>query len=296
MKFVNSFSAGKAVVLEKFPEFNGSFLLGDSSGWDNFAVYVDNKYIFRFPKREDALRQIKQEVEVLNNIQHKLPNDIQVPHYLASELQRDYPFVYYKMIQGIPLSLELYQKLSDSEKDQLAQNIATFLNILHGAESTSCSSLRKVDAQSHYRDLYQQITKKCFKYLNAQERTKSEYLFANYFNHPEWRRFEPTVVHGDLSENHILLSRNGIGVIDFGDTSIFDPAIDLSWFYIFDEDLFRNVLSRYSAHKDACFEQRIRQFYAPIIPYYGIIYGEEANDQELINEELKDLKSNLAKI
>ncbi len=295
MKFVNDFPTGQKVILERFPEFRGAFLSGDDSGWDNFAIYVDRKYIFRFPRREDALEQIKQEVEVLSSVRPRLQENLQVPHYLASELCKDYPFVYYKMIEGEPLTLESYQRFSKSDKDQLAQNIATFLNTLHETDLTDCQSLKKINAKANYEDFYRQITEVCFKYLDSQEQTKSELLFANYFKHPEWQEFKPTVVHGDLSENHILLSNGGIGVIDFGDTSIFDPAIDLSWFYLFDKDLFYNVLSRYSAHKDNHFEQRISEFYAPIIPYYGIIFGEETDNQQLVQEELADLKENLGK-
>lgn len=169
MKFVNNFLAGQEVILKRFPEFRGSFLMGDDSGWDNFAIYVDNKYIFRFPRRKDALEQIKQEVEVLNNVRANLQSDIQVSHYLAKELQHDYPFVYYKMIDGQPLMLDSYQKFSQSKKNQLAQNLAKFLNTLHTTSLTACSSLRRVDTKSNYKDLYRQITRICFKYLDTQE-------------------------------------------------------------------------------------------------------------------------------
>lgn len=293
MHFVNNLQIGQRVILEKFPEFRGCNLVGDNSGWDNFAIKVDNKYLFRFPKHPDAYNQIQREVEVLGSLKPCLPSTIKVPNYLAANLDTDYPFVYYEMIPGQPLTLELYHNFTGTQKESLAQNIATFLNTLHSISPKSCPHLEKVNPLKNYREFYQQVQTICFKYLTPAQQAKTDQLFNRYFDNPSFQNFTPAIIHGDLSENHILITDDGIGIIDFGDVSVFDPAIDLSWFHLFDKNLFHGVLSKYSTLKDPGFEHRICEFYIPIIPHYGIIYGEETHNPEMIRSELADLTTNL---
>lgn len=296
MKFVNDFETGSRVIRDKFPEFRNARLVGDDSGWDNYAVAVNDEYLFRFPRRQESLEQIQKEVEVLDILQAELPPEIEVPKYLATRLNSDYPFVYYKMIQGKPLTKELYDSLTEEEKARFVRRIVEFLRILHGIDVGRCKSLKKVDALEKYQDLYRRVTEICFKYLTETERAKTKRLFEDYLQDATMRKYAPTVVHNDLSENHILVTETGIGVIDFGDTDIFDPAMDVSWFYLLDRKLFREIVAEYCGREDADFENRISQFYVPIIPYYGVIYGEETHNQKLLEEELDDLRRNLAEM
>ncbi|MCC2335797.1 phosphotransferase [Cellulomonas wangsupingiae] len=46
-------------------------------------------------------------------------------------------------------------------------------------------------------------------------------------------RFRPTVVHGDLSSTHVLVSDGAVtGVLDWGSAMVADPADDLSWLLV----------------------------------------------------------------
>lgn len=296
MKFVNDLKTGSQIVKKEFPKFQGCHLVGDDSGWDNYAIRVNNEYLFRFPRRQESLEQIKKESEVLSILHSKLPPYIEVPKYLTVRLNDDYPFVYYKMIQGEPLTKELYNGFTNKAKERFVQQFADFLNILHDIDINQCQDLEEVNALDKYQHLYQQVVDVCFKYLTEEEQSKTRRLFENYLQSSTMQKYAPTVVHGDLSENHIIVAETGIGIIDFGDTTIFDPAIDISWFYLFDKKVFYNIMAKYNGHKDAGFEKRISQFYVPIIPYYGIIYGEETHNHELIEDELNDLRQNLARI
>lgn len=296
MKFVNDLNTGSQIIRKEFPEFQSCHLAGDDSGWDNYAIRVNDEYLFRFPRRQESLEQIKRESELLSILQSKLPPYIEVPKYLTVRLNDDYPFVYYKMIQGRPLTKELYNGFTNEVKERFVQQFVDFLNILHNIDINQCKDLGKVNSSDRYRHLYQRVIDICFKFLTKEEQNKTKRLFENYLQDLTMQKYAPTVVHGDLSENHIIVTKTSIGIIDFGDTAIFDPAIDISWFYLFDKKVFYDILAKYHGRKDAGFERRISQFYVPIIPYYGIIYGEETHDHELIEDELNDLRQNLAKV
>lgn len=295
MRFVNDFATGREVILREFPQFASSELIGDDSGWDNYAIKVDDTYLFRFPRRQASLNQIQEEIEVLNALRPNLPRSVQVPNYLVTNLASDYPFVYYQMIPGEPLTRDLYAKFTAAEKSRFIENLVTFLSTLHQIDPARCPSLARIDAPAKYRDLYRQAIDICFKYLTPPEQAKTRDLFEHYLADPSLQTYTPTIVHGDLSENHILITEDGIGIIDFGDVDIFDPAIDLSWFYLFDRDLFQTILTKYYGHDDLDAKRRIGEFYVPIIPYYGIIFGEESGDQAMIADELRDLRYNLTK-
>lgn len=293
MKYVNNAVDGRRAILEKFPELSAAKFEADGSGWANFAIKVNEKYLFRFPRDEEAYECIKAECEVLKKLKPLLPPNIQVPDYLAEFLDQDYPFVYYEMIQGEPLTLELWQNMQESEQDQLAKNLVQFLEVLHGIDPRECN-IETLDPLENYQTRYQEFKAKCFAYLSTEEQNTAEKLFTNYFNNSMMREYHSAVIHHDLSENHILLTRDGIGIIDFGDTIIFDPAMDFAWMYLFDQKLYRKMYNYYqSPKKDMGFEQRIRDFYVPIIPFYGVVYGEETGNNELFQNELADLKANL---
>lgn len=296
MKFVNDLNTGSRIIQKEFPEFQGCHLVGDDSGWDNYAIRVNDEYLFRFPRRQESLEQIKRESEVLSILQPKLPPHIEVPKYLTARLNGDYPFVYYRMIQGESLTKELYDGFTNEAKERFVRQLADFLNILHDINIDQCKDLEKVNALDKYQHLYQQVIDICFKYLTEEEQSKTRRLFEYYLQDSTMQKYTPTVVHGDLSENHIIVTKTSIGIIDFGDTAIFDPAIDISWFYLFNKKVFHDIIVKYHGHKDVSFEKRISQFYVPIIPYYGIIYGEAVHNRELIENELNDLRQNLSRI
>jgi aminoglycoside phosphotransferase (APT) family kinase protein len=46
-------------------------------------------------------------------------------------------------------------------------------------------------------------------------------------------RFSPTVVHGDLSADHVLVADGGVtGVVAWGEAKVADPADDLAWLLV----------------------------------------------------------------
>ena len=114
---------------------------------------------------------------------------------------------------------------------------------------------------------------------------KIDYLFNNYFNDEKMQSFRKTIIHGDLSTDHIIVTGDGIGIIDFGDTRVFDYTYDFQWLYLLDKEKLGKALKQYIYEIDDYFYNRIR-FYTRIIPYYGVVYALETNNQELLKKEI----------
>ena len=142
-----------------------------------------------------------------------------------------------------------------------------------------------------YNDLYRRVKDICFKYFDDNLQQKTIELFETFFKDETMHNYKPTLIHGDLSENHILITEIGVGIIDFGDLMVFDPAYDLIWAYICYKNFYNELYEKYNVNKDSFFEHRIRDFHIIRPPYDGIIYADEIKDISMINEEIKKLSS-----
>ncbi|MBR3116454.1 MAG: aminoglycoside phosphotransferase family protein [Bacilli bacterium] len=288
MKYVDNLSTGKKVIIERYPQFIDSIFVEDTTGWDNYVVKVDNEYIFRFSRDEGALRTIKMEYDVLSYLHKELPSNIEVPNFIFSNLDSDYPFVGYKMIKGKFLSNELYNSMTEEEKKSFIKNMMTFTNILHGLDINRFN-LDVEDPYEIYKMRFNEFKEKCFPVFDEELKQKSNLLFNNYFNDKNMMNINKTVIHGDLSSDHIIITEKGVGVIDFGDTRVFDNAYDFQWLYMLGEDTLDKALTMYNNKIDDYFKKRV-QFYTSIIPYHGVVYALETNNNEMLKKEIKTLK------
>ena len=291
MKYVNDLEVGKNTIIEKYPELKNSDFKADNSGWTNFAIKVDNKYLFRFPRNDEAYEAISKEYRILEILNKLLPKNIKVPNYIYSNLEKDYPFVGYEIIQGKFLTKDVFNSISDAEKEKVLINMSEFLNILHSLYYKKLN-LQPINPIKWYQDLFKRVKAICFKYFDEDLKNKTTKLFESFFYDNTMYEYTPTLVHGDLSSDHILITSDGVGVIDFGDLMVFDPAYDLIWAYLCGKEFYNKLFEKYKGNKDDYFEHRIRDFHIIRPPYDGIMYADEIKNQEMLNEELNRLKNN----
>lgn len=116
-----------------------------------------------------------------------------------------------------------------------------------------------------------------------------------FFSDETMHKYIPTLVHGDLSEDHIIITNTGVGIIDFGDLMVFDPAYDLIWAYVCDREFYYKLYKKYEGNKDEFFEHRIRDFHIIRPPYDGIIYADEIKDKKMLDKQVKILINNFMK-
>ncbi len=98
-------------------------------GLDSIAYLVNNEYIFKQSKHDEARINLKREIQVLKYLNGK--STLQIPdiEYYSGE----YGICGYKEINDDKLTTDIYKDLSDDEKDILAQDIALFLREMHSA-------------------------------------------------------------------------------------------------------------------------------------------------------------------
>ncbi len=161
MKFITSLEPAKNKIIQKYPQFKNSKFVEDISGWCNYAVKVDDEYLFRFSRNQESYRVLKRECQILEYLIQNLPSTIQVPKYIFSDF-KDGPFVGYKMIRGEFLRKNVFEKLNNKAKESLLKNMSIFLNTLHSININKFD-LDYVEPISNYQMRYEEFKKVCFR-------------------------------------------------------------------------------------------------------------------------------------
>jgi aminoglycoside phosphotransferase (APT) family kinase protein len=185
-------------------------LLEIDAGWDYNVLILDDAWVVRWPRHELAVEEIEHEVELLPALGPLLPVDVPQFEYVSRE-----PWlVAYRLIRGEPLVAED------------PAGLRAFLDALHAVDVAGIPAPRP-DWLDTYREQAGEFRRVVLPLLDRDERSHGEALLAET---ETLVGFDPTLTHSDLGPEHLLV-RDGklVGVIDWGDARIGDPAIDYAW-------------------------------------------------------------------
>jgi aminoglycoside phosphotransferase (APT) family kinase protein len=179
-------------------------------GYDFEVAIVDDDWVFRFPRRTGVEEALDLEIAVLPTLAQALP--VAVPSF--EHVARDPLFVGYRLIRGAPLVGED------------PGGVRAFLEALHAFDPSGLP-LEPHDWIETYTNQCAEFERLVFPHIDADLRSRGEQLFHEV---KTLVGFEPAIVHADLGPEHLLV-REGrlVGVIDWGDMRLGDPALDYSW-------------------------------------------------------------------
>lgn len=223
----------------QFPELSGEPAICVASGWDNTVYLVGGRWIFRFPRRQAALRCLAAELAVLPELA-ELPLPVPAPRF-AGMPSAEYPWPFWGAPQ-LPGTELAGSGLPDQSRGPAAIAIGSFLRELHrpGLAATMRTRLpadpnRRGDASYRARLAHEVLAR-----LDRNGIWRADPAIARLLDHAREASAagqpgapRPVLCHGDLHARHLLVGRagQGTGVIDWGDACIADPAIDLSIAY-----------------------------------------------------------------
>lgn len=258
-------------------------------GWDSFVLDVNDALIFRFPLRDDVIPYIEKEMRLLPELEQWL--SVPVPHFTYSgQGDENYPysFVGYPKIGGLSLEDE---RVTREQLAILAPALATFLNELHGFP---IGQARQLIVEGHtpeqwrerYQERYEDIRKRVFPLLAADLCTQSARHWEAFLQNESLFTFQPALIHCDLNCEHIYCDPERgklTGVIDWGDATIGDPALDFVGLHRQRGGEFaQQVLAGYRHPVDSAFWQRMA-FYLTYEPFSELLYGAYSNREDFIN-------------
>jgi aminoglycoside phosphotransferase (APT) family kinase protein len=218
-------------LLVQFPELEVESVRPFAEGWDYAIWLVNEKWAFRFPRREICVPGVEVEIEVLPALAPMLPLPVPAAVFVGRPSD-GFPWPFF----GAPLlpGRELGDAALDEEaRVGVARSLGSFLRRLHDAKVPHALPIdqnRRSDMQVRV-----PIARDQLRELEEAGLWRSVPAVDEILNEAErLPPSEPTaVVHGDLHFRQLLVDEDAqlSGVIDWVDVGRSDPAIDLSLYW-----------------------------------------------------------------
>ena len=215
------------LIHDQFRDLSDKDVVPIGAGWDNEAYRCDD-WIFRFPKKADALSRHRLEARVMPRIAAQLSIPVTVPErFGAPDHGYPHPFQGHRMVPGRPIVADPDVAISED----FAAILGRELRALHSVPVEDALALGvPTEPLDSLIAMYRSGAR------SRRERLlPAELLTALSRVLDDDRRFtisspeSPVLTHSDLHEEHILVdpaSGRPSGIIDWSDLSIVDPAVD----------------------------------------------------------------------
>lgn len=207
-----------------FPDFQYSTYQHIKTGYDHDILIID-PYVYRFPKTQFYINQLASEAILTAYLSKETSITLPIYDYIA----KDASFARHKYIKGAEVTKDTFRRLNQVKLAEITSSLATFLTRLH------------IIPNSKFDDFG---------------------FMVNQYDTPLGKvpNFVPT--HSDLDINNMIWDEGqGLGIIDFGDRSLFDPAFDFGIFNMFGKTFINRVYEQYKGPKDANFLHRAELYY-----------------------------------
>jgi aminoglycoside 2''-phosphotransferase len=246
------------------------------NGWDNDILIINEQQVFRFPKTDRIIDQIKNECELLEQLARKKPA-LQIPRYKLIYERDMFRAVAYPFLSGESLNEHPVDLRKNPENAQLLGDFLMKLHQIKGSHLPSIHTFR------YWLSLFESLRKKVFTRLHGEEQLAIEDVFTHFLNGYAAFSYKKVPIHGDLSASNIIFDRAEYkisGIIDFTDAQMGDPAFDFAGIYWnYGPEYTRKVLSFYQSDESSeeMFE-RIRTFYGLQPVFHELLHSIENNE------------------
>jgi aminoglycoside phosphotransferase (APT) family kinase protein len=279
--------AHRALIANRFPQLGDirSFQRIDG-GWTCDTYEVNGEWIVQLPRNDRSRQSLEAQLELLPELGRELSAQIPLPELVSRE----------PLIMG-------YRKLDGSPaNDDLGiwpERLGRFLYDLHmvppefvGLRAVSPESVRE-----GLRAEWDRLREVGAGLLAAEELQTADGVFGGYLEDERNWRFAPCLTHGDLGPEHVLVSPSGdlIGVIDWEEAVVWDPAGDFAWWLNARPDVGERALAAYGGSPDERFRERARVLFA-LMPWHEVEYGVSDGGPDFVASGLVGVRERLALI
>ena len=129
--------------------------------------------------------------------------------------------------------------------------------------------------------------------LSQAEREYVERLYEGYLSNPGNFDYEPTVLHADLSPEHVIYdpdTRTIAGIIDFSDIVIGDPDYELPWLFANYGNRFLETYLVFNSHPAPDRLLRKLRFFDRANTVVDALIGFHRNDPEIVEDSIAALR------
>lgn len=215
-------------------------------GADNVVAIVNEAFVFRFPRNNDAAKRLYFETALLQKIGKRL-QVLQVPELLQVHTQPFYTVARY--IEGQHLNGKAIVTLTEDEQAAIGQKIAAFSAQLN--QAVSGLEIRRLRVEAGVEGL-DEPWDAYFDRLFVRERLPNEKLrpiieqqyalWKELVKHEE-RNY---AIHDDLHPSNLLFEGPVLqGVVDFGDANAGSIEEELRWLYSMGDIVLHAAIDHY---------------------------------------------------
>ena len=233
----------RRLLADQFPDLATLDIVDLANGWDNVMFRLGDDLTVRLPRRRAAVSLIDNEQRCLDVLAPRLDIPVPAPLYRGSP-SSEFP-MRWSICPWFPGEMASDVPLADPGRE--ARRLGEFLVALHQPAPPDApeNPFRGQDVRT--------IEHRVIGNLSRLERDDADELIDRWRS---WAMVEPhnaapMWLHGDLHVANMLVDRGAISaVIDFGDVTSGDPAVDfpVGWM-LFDGDV-RDVFRQAASHAD----------------------------------------------
>lgn len=250
------------------------------NGWDMTAVLVEGRWVDRSPRHPGVEAQARREAAVLPWLAPQLPLPMPVP----------------RIVSEAPLVLRhafLPGEACPGTSAAHGRAVGEFLRALHAVDVAEAVAHGLPDADTTYaaaQGMRDRMAIEVLPLLPPHVRSSAASLLHRATGRPE----DPRVVHGDLGLVHIRVTGEEVtGVIDWGDCSAGDPALDLSATTFSSSPAFADaVRTAYAPDRELL--ARARDWHL-LGPWHEVLHGLDTDQHEYVVSGLDGVVARLEK-
>lgn len=248
-----------------------------NTGWENFVIKVNDRYIFRFPRFDTSWELQMKELRLTPWLARHL--SIEIPNYefvWKGDEANSQRFTGYAMIGGIPVTRRNFRKAWSQIMGRKLGAVLTELHTLRLPRKQSSVVVRFTPPQwaLNSRKFYRRIQRYAYPSLSHRLRRSADSFWLNLLTTFESARFIPVFIHGDLMGGNVIfdpITGRLTGIIDWGDAKVADPAMDFVGLFEIDRELGEAALRNYKKETEG-FRERI-ELYLKTIPFGELTWG-----------------------
>lgn len=271
-----------ALLRAHFPELEFRDVRVVQSGWDSLVLVLDDEWIVRIPRRAEVREWMEREAALLPELAGTLPVSIPRFELVAHD---GFACVGYRKLAGSPANENL--------QERTGEDLGRFLSALHRfpvdrARSLGVPCYDPAAWRAKFDGVCGEFRRRVFPLLDSTEHEQAETVFARV---PELD-FAPALVHADLGPEHVLC-RNGevVGVIDWSDGRVGDPALDLAWCLNGTPKPVADAAAR-TYGVDARLRER-SLVYHRLGPWYEVVYGLDTGQERFVASGVEGVRARL---
>lgn len=256
-------------------------------GYDSKAYLVNNEYIFKIKFSANKKKGYEKEKAIYDFLNKNMNTNIKIPNIEYSYISDDLSILGYKQIKGKFLTPELYNNMTEEEKENLKTDIALYLRQMHDLDYKEIEEY-KIDNKQNVLEEYELLKNTIYDSLSDIEKMYIENFMKRLYTTQVFNG-KKCLCHNDFSCNHLLLDNNKLtGIIDFGDSGIIDEYCDFTYLLEDSEeelgsDFGLDVLKRYG-NIDINMAKEYQDIVEEYYPIETIVYGIKNNKLDFIEK------------